>query len=164
MTTQTKNSKQVLKLFYILHVVKSVTSRQWECVRLIVEHFSGVTVLEKKWNDAFKEKYPESYPLDLSQIKTWSTYDKCVDLIFTIEKGKLHCEACIYDGDNLNGHRTNLKFTAKMIMPDEFILQLEGLIESYFDYHVEDLYDQHLEKQKKIWLQDTKYLILNRGL
>ena len=76
---------------------------------------------------------PVYYPLDLSKIGTWSTFERCVTLTFFNQQatGKfafadnLVCDVKIYDGDNFNGERKDLRFTATLSLPDSFIHEIE---------------------------------------
>jgi len=71
------------KLLEILTLVNSVKSSRWNDVRKVVETMASIEVKEKKWNEKYKQDNPEWYPLDLSKIETWSTYDcECINLVF----------------------------------------------------------------------------------
>jgi len=151
------------KLFELLTLIGGVNSNKWRDVMKIVELMPFIEVTEKKWVDKHKQRYPENYPLDLSKIKTWSTYDgECIDLVFSNEDNKLICEARIYDGERLNGYRRDLRFTATLIMPDDFIKELEYRILRAFDKFAEYSYEDFLENQKKLWVENFKSQILNK--
>ncbi len=103
-----------------------VESDRWQTVCDIVACINGeesnyVSIVEKKWDDTFKEKYLKYFPLDLSKIETWSTYSDsgCIDLKFKNNAGKLYCTAKIYDVDNFGGRisRKRLRFAAELILP-----------------------------------------------
>lgn len=100
-------------------LVNGVRSSRWNDVRKIVELMPSIKVKEKAWNEKYKQDNPEWYPLNLSKIETWSTYGECIDLVFINENNKVVCKARIYDGESMNGHRRNLRFTATLIMPKE---------------------------------------------
>ena len=102
------------------------------------------------------------YTLDLTTIKTWSTYKHCIDLKFIIENGKLMCKVLVWDGDNYDGLRQSKRFSAKLILPDSFIHILEGDILEYLDYLAENSYEDYLKEQKRIWKENFKNNILNK--
>jgi len=144
-------------LIKLLEKVKKVYSCKWSDVRKIVEFMPSIEVLEKQWSDKFKQDRPEYYPLDLTKIDTWSTYDKdCIDLLFSIENGKLICDVKIYDGHSFGGYRGNLRFTAKLKLPDEFIENIEYQIFSKLNSLAEDAYESFLKTQKLIWMDEFK--------
>jgi len=149
------------KLLEILTLVNSFTSSRWNDVRKIVELMSSIEVKEKKWNEKYKQDNPEWYPLDLSKIETWSTYDgECIALVFSNENNKLVCNVSIYDGDNMNGYRRNLRFTATLIMPNSFIKEIKQKILYALDRLAEESYEDDLETQKKLWMSNFKSQIL----
>ncbi len=160
------------KLFNLLALIGSVKSSRWSMVQEIVQAFSenGMVILEKEWDDVFKKMNPEHYPLDLSSIHTWSTFDNtCIELLFTVgglvekkdKDRKLHVHVRIHDGHCLGGHRTKLRFTAEIIMPDDFIHTIENLINWEFESYLDDKYEKHLEKQKQAWLNNLRTKILS---
>ena len=68
---------KIKKLFEILTLVKSVSSRRWSDVLLLVDAINNKTVdvKEKKWYEKYKQDNPNYYPLELSEIRTRSTYE-----------------------------------------------------------------------------------------
>lgn len=149
------------KLFEILSLVKWVKCTRWNDVMKIVENMALIEVVEKKWFVKYKADNPEWYPLDLSQLKTWSTYEhECINLSFSNINNKLCCNVNIYEGDNLTGHRKELRFTAKLIMPSSYIEELSEKILNALDRVAEDSYYHHLENQKKLWMANFKDQIL----
>ena len=149
------------KLFELLTLIKEVRSRSWTTVGKIVELMPSIEVKEKKWSQKYKQDNPELFPLDLSKIETWSTYDRdCISLIFRNENNRLVCDVNIYDGDNVNGYRTSLRFTATLIMPSSFIKEIEQEILYALDILAEDSYEDYLETQKKLWIENFKLKFL----
>ena len=149
------------KLFEVLTLVRSVRSSRLNDVRNIVELMPSIEVKEKKWNEKYKQDNPEWYPLDLSKIETWSTYEgECIDLVFSNENNKVVCKVSIYDGDNMRGYRRDLRFTATLIMPNSFIKELEQKILYALDKLAEYSYEDYLETQKKLWMANFKSQIL----
>ena len=81
------------KLFELLTLVDGVKSKRWETVMQLVDAITkgSVTIKDKKWNDSWKQGKSEYYPLDLAEIKTWSTYDDtCIDLQFSNDTSNIH--------------------------------------------------------------------------
>lgn len=152
------------KLFEILSLVNGVRSRQWQMVRQLVKQIGegGVTVKTKRWNDDWKQN-SKYYPLDLTKIETWSTFDDtCIDLQFRNDgQNNLVCEARIYDGDSFNGHRQRLRFEATLLLPTKFLQNIEPLIKWAFDAYLEDAHIKYLEEQKQKWIAKKRADILN---
>jgi len=153
------------KLFKLHTLLGEIKSNDWNIVMEIVGcpaadikgHFDEIKIIDKVWNDNYKSKNPEYYPLDLSNLTTWSTFSHtCIDLTFTIVKNRLHCHARIFDGNNFNGSRQNLRFTANLLMPNKFIKVLKNNILTSFEYYLEDQYEIYLETQKNNWITNFK--------
>jgi hypothetical protein len=121
-------------------------------------------VLEKEWCDSFKENHPEMYPLDLDKMKTWSTFQECVDLKFSIINDKfLKCEADIYNGDNFDGHPMDKRFIATLKVPMSFIDNITESIDREFNVHLSGLYKQHLHTKRNEWMKRCAEDILEDG-
>lgn len=151
------------KLFELLTHVGGVKAWRWDTLCRVVTCIKNkkAAVLTSKWEDDFKCKHPDSYPLKLDELKTWSTYDKCFDLVFTNKNGDLICNAIIWDGDNLDGYRTKKRFTAEIKMPKIFIWNIEEIINSYFEDFLEEAYNDHLKVQKINWINDMRKQFLD---
>lgn len=148
-----------------LQLVSSVTSTRWTHVRLIVEMINSVKVISKKWcgyESTFKNENPEYFPLRLEKMDTWSTYDGCADLTFSVSENGRHliCDAVIWNGENLHGHRESERFQAKLELPLTFVNRLTGLIDEKFAYFLEDQYAEFLEKEKEKWMRDLSIRLL----
>jgi hypothetical protein len=152
------------KLFELLKLVDGVNYNSWRIVNPLVDCIKEdeSVVIKKEWHDSFKKNNPDWYPLDLSKIGTWSTYDSCVGINFTNVNNKLYCKVKIYDGDNMDGFRKGLRFTVELILPDKFLKQISGTIESYFDSYLHEAYERHLENQKKLFIYSLRNEILNK--
>lgn len=131
------------KLFELLTLVDGVKSKRWETVMSLVDLIAkgSVTIKEKKWNDTWKQNNPEYYPLDLAEIKTWSTYDDtCIDLQFSNDTKKdnghqnnqLVCNVKIYDGNSFGVERQQLRFEALLWLPTSYIHTIDQRIEWAF--------------------------------
>lgn len=147
------------ELFGMLTNLGSVTSSKWNTVREIVKSFNSVTVLEKEWADSFKKKNENYYPLDLSSIHTWSTFDNvgCIDLTFSLnESNQLICDVSIYNGDSVYGNRTNLRFKAILLLPNDFIFKISENIEWRFKNMLEAQYEIFLENKKNEWISNLE--------
>ncbi len=148
------------KLMDVLHIVEHVKSSKWNTVLKILDVFDEVQTIEKKWGNE-TAKPQDIYPLDLSNIDTWSTYEyTCIDLTFKNEGNNLTCFAKIYDGDNLYGDRGDLKFTAKLKLPNSFVQILENLIIHRLDEVSKQAYEYMKEVEKRNWIQEFKNRIL----
>ena len=154
------------KLFKILTLVNGVRSSRWETVMSIHDciHRGDAIVKEKKWGN-FKKDFLDSYPLDLSKLDTWSTFDNsCIDLYFTNSvvtknkklKNKLICKVLIYDGDSFGGERRDLRFNVLIELPDFFLSKIKMFIETQLSYYLEDEYNDYLESQKNDWIKNKR--------
>ena len=150
------------KLIQILTMVEQVYCNRWNTVCKIVDIISDVEVVEKSWNKEYKNNSPEWYPLDLSKISTWSTYDRsCIDLKFSMEDVKLICDVKIWDGSTFDGTLyKESRFNAKLILPINFVSELSDEIERRFDSRAEYAYEEYLEQQKLMWIENYKKDIL----
>lgn len=160
------------KLFELLTLVNGIKSKRWETVKQLVDILAkgSVAIKYKKWNDDWKQNNPEYYPLDLTEMQTWSTYDDtCIDLEFSNDttenyghaNNQLVCNVKIYDGNSFGGERQKLRFEALLWLPTAFIHIIEQRIEWAFETYLEDAYESHLEEQKKLWINNRKNEILH---
>lgn len=161
------------ELFKVLTLVDGVKSTKWSMVMLLVDEIAAgnVTIKEKKWGDTtYKQQTEDNSPLHLDKLITWSTFDStCIDLYFTNniqdetehQINQLVCRAKIYDGESFGGHRKFMKFEALLWLPTAFIHTIESLIEWELQQYLEKGYENHLEAQKKAWINNTKKEILN---
>ncbi len=162
------------KLFELLTLVEGVTSKRWETVMQLVDLIAkgSIDIKDKKWDDSFKQSKPKYYPLNLGDIKTWSTFDDtCIDLYFANDttenngqtNNQLVCTAKIYDGHSFGGNRNRLRFEALLWLPTSFIHTIEQRIEWAFETHLEESYETHLEEQKRLWIENKKKEFLSKG-
>lgn len=154
------------KLIELLILVEGVRSNSWNMVMSLVDFIkadeNNVNILRKSWADEWKQSRPEMYPLDLSKIETWSTYDgECIDIRFSIKDGELNCSVKIYDGRLLNGYRESLRFTFDSILKKSFITRLTSYIDSRFETYLNNEYDEYLESQKQLWIDNLRTKILS---
>jgi len=144
---------EIDKLIKTLLIIENVTCRRWSVVKDIVKVIPESEILKKEWYDTYKNKYQESFPLDLSKIDTWSTFDdqRYINLFFSIKDNKLLCIAKIY-----NSHDHNQKFTAEILLPLDFMHKIEEFIMGKFNKLAEYAYDEYLKTQKQNWLCNYK--------
>tara|TARA_R110000824_G_C15197540_1_gene675395 strand:+ start:590 stop:1045 length:456 start_codon:yes stop_codon:yes gene_type:complete len=141
-------------------IIKSITCVGWGLVPKLVAIMDSANIREKEWSDQFQQNHPDMYPLDLSNIKTWSTYEDCVGLTFTFINSKsIECQATVYNGDWL-GERTDRRFTATFYLPSSFLPELKREIEYAFDNYCKNEYEDHLRKQKSDWINKFKKTVL----
>ena len=119
-----------------------------------------VEEVSKRWNEDFKNKNINFYPLDLSDSGNWSTYEDCTELKLKMIDGKISCIATIYRGYNMDGRRMEKKFTCGLVLPIEFIFELEYYINSKYKRYLNNLYEEHLETQRELWIEKTNIELL----
>lgn len=161
----TEQETKEFELFELLRYVGGVKSTNWNTVLHLVGYIGvgkGKAVVEsKKWYDKYKRDNPEYYPLDLSQVSTWSTFDgECIDLTFNAIDDKLSCIAKIYDGESFGGRRKELRFEATIILPLSFLTSLQGRIDYALSEYLEFAHENHLEAVKKLWIDNLKNEIM----
>jgi hypothetical protein len=167
MKIKTTKQSETDILFKQLTILNGVTSTRWEMVMLLADKISKKEVLvdESSWDDKFKNENPEIYKLDLSIRHTWSTYDNCINLYFyayaNSEAKQLKCLAKIYDGIGTSDCIGDLRFSATLSLPLEFISFLTSEINSAFNKVLENAYTNYLEGQQQIWMENYKKEILN---
>lgn len=149
----------------MLEIVGSYTDYKCETVALI-HHFivndeKHTKVISSEWKDSFK-KNNSYYPLDLTNLKTWSTYNDatCIQLLFTISSGCLNCKAKINDGRTLDGSFKSERFAAEIQLPLDFLNHIKEGIERKFKYYLEAEYETHLETQKQLWMANHREKLL----
>jgi len=152
------NKMKTEKLLEILSLLGVVRSTNWGLVAKIVDAIkNGAEVLDKQWFDDFKKNHLDIYPLDLSNIRTWSTMDNCVYLRFSNDN-QLVCNAKIYDYTSYGA--SVLRFEANIALTNDFVHNLESIILSGLDEYLEDKYQEYLEEQKLKWINNLKNRIL----
>lgn len=153
--------KKSEKLFKMLKTIKYINIDKFDIVRELVKSIQDkkIIIKEKKWADSFYEATKKS--LDLTDIKTWSTFDgSCISLKFSIVRNKILCEVSIYEGDSMNGYRTDLRFTAKLEVPKDFLIKIEYSINYIFERYLYDKYEEFLNKQAHKFVNNLRAKIL----
>lgn len=138
------------KLTHVLSIIDGVHINKWNIALEIIELIK---------NDDISIIYKSHENLDLSNIYSWAAYEECIDLNFTFSK-ELYCDVKIFNNDSFSGARKNLRFTAKLLIPDDFILKLEKNIESKFEYYLNESYENHLLSMKSMWIMKTRQEII----
>lgn len=148
------------ELFKILSFVEEVRCSQWEDVRNIVAAINeGTAYVEGKVWKNYKAGLEHHYPLDLSDVKTWSTHDNkdCIRLVFSIDKAdRLVCDVTINEGDSFNGFYKGPRFTATLAFQKPYIKNIEKNILWALNQKADIAYEQHLEAQKALWVDNFK--------
>lgn len=153
----------VKKLVKLLKYNDYIYVKDWSIVLDVVNTMPNCQVITKEWLDSnsYKNK-SDFYKLDLTDIKTWSNYEGCRDLRFTIDdKNRLLCKARIYDGSMVDGERRNQRFYAEFLMPMKFIKKLESNILWTAKERLRCDYETYLENLRDKWVDDQFQKILN---
>lgn len=132
-----------------------VSENSWEILTKLVDAIEEgkAIVREKRWADDYKEINKDYFPLDLSKMETWSTFDNGRRLYFYIENEELLCDAKIYSG-NFLGERTDLKFSAKIKLDISFAKELEKAVLASINRLAAGAYEDYLEAQRKFWIHN----------
>lgn len=154
--------KQLLKL---LKLVGGLYTHNWDTVCKIVRLIDKgtITVVSSEWKDRFKKDNQKRYPLDLTKISTWASYQDCAELEFSIDKNqKVICKAKVWESDlDPEGYRTEQRFVATLEIPISFLKHIESNILYQFDLYLNRKHTEYLEKQKTLWINNLKSKILN---
>lgn len=142
------------KLQKKLKIMGGISSSNFNTVRPLINIMDSITVVKSKWHESFKQSNPDMYPLDLSKMETWSTYQGCTNLTFRMINDKwVECEVIVFNGDSLYGHRTNIRFSATLKVPYTFLTEIKDNIKWAFEIYCEEKYTDHLQKQKEEWVR-----------
>lgn len=135
----------------MLLVVKGVKSVEWDVACAIQQGIllSTIKVISKKWFDAYKEKYDA---LELDKIETWRSIIEHRKFKFEFENDVLICHATICEGMSWSG-TTAPKFEAQLIVPEEFLVHIEGEIRNKFCDELEQQHEEFLDLQRRKWKQ-----------
>lgn len=147
-------------------IVECVRVTGWNTVMAICEIFDDLIVMDSMWNDSFKRDHPDIYPLDLSDRKTWSTFDQCANFKFEyLDSEHFMCTAYIYDGDSIYGSQRRLRFTAEMKIPVEHIGLIGDWIDAAFSRKLRSGYEKFLRDEAGKWMNAyAKELIRNENI
>lgn len=80
----------------------------------------------------------------------------CIDLKFRVIDNNVSCTAKIYEGESFGGHRKDLRFEAKFILPNRFLNHIEVNINYALSNYLEFAYENYLEQKKKNWISKMK--------
>mgnify|MGYP003435467278 FL=1 len=157
------------KLVEMLKFVESVQTNKWKYVLKIVDIMYSIRIISKLWGDSYKNNNPDSYHLNLHDIKTWSTFNSqynisntdCINLKFRINNDNLYCDVCIYNVDRVNGYRESLRFTAILEIPISFIQEIETFILEELDIKAKEAFILSEMNREKRWISEYKDKILN---
>lgn len=153
---------EVNNLKEVLILVGGVYVQNWDKLRKVVQAVTDekAEIISSQWEDRFRREHPEIYPLRLNKLDTWSTYERCHHLTFTVVEDRLHCHAVIFDGDFYDGYPTKKRFEADFYLPDSFFEVIESSIGYKFNHYILERYEDYLEKKKQDWIKkETKKLL-----
>jgi hypothetical protein len=145
-----------------LKIIDGIVFTRWEMCRTLWNIINTCTVIEGGWQDKFKREHPEIYPFDLADFDIWSTYDGCSALCFEIVNDELQCKIHIWNGDNMDGHMTTLRWMATLKVPMSFLENddVKSSIDSMFTDHCRDEYRKYLKEQETKWIEQKEWELL----
>ena len=146
-------------LFKMLEYVGSITlCGDWRDVQNLVSAIAEnpSCVLSKQRLEPCRV----AHPLDLTDIKTWSTYEKCFDLVFSVSENKIKCDALIFNGDNFHGYREEKRFKASILLDKKYVKMIEYNIENAFDRKLNAAHETFLHLQRELWKDSFKEELL----
>jgi len=138
------------KLFELLELVNRTTSSSSEIAAAIVTELPNCTIVKKNWENPYTFK-----ELNLSDLNNWSTFDRHISMQFVIYDTKLVVDVAVYNSFEME-RRDYIRFTARIILPDEFIHKIESNILTSVETLAERKYDDYLDNKRKTWIE--KYI------
>ncbi len=111
-----------------------------------------INLYSSTWEDDFKQSHREMFPLDLADANTWSTFENCASVVIenaTTDGKVTTCVVEIYNGDNMTGERTNLRWYATFDFPKTQLHNFSDVIDYKFDLHLEKLWQKEFEEKKE---------------
>jgi hypothetical protein len=162
-----KNTTNLGDLRRMLHELTSVRVRNWDGVMELHEALARkkARVVHKAWDDEVYNNNPRVWPLDLTELATWSTYDarECIDLEYKLHRTGIQVQVQIYEGRNDRYFdRPRRKFNAVINLPLAF-LRTEALanrIDWDFDALVEHRRHDQRKDKKEAWLAKERKKLL----
>lgn len=119
-----------------------------EFFEFICNNKEKIEIISKNYKDKWKNDNPQYYPLDLFKWDNWCTYDKCLQLEIKPQLNKLKVTIYVHDGDMLDGWRNNIRWTAELLVPKDYLLLIENIIKYNVEQLAEEAYELHLETQR----------------
>ena len=138
--------------------VKTVKSKSWEIRNLIIEDLKSGKAKLLSLDDRILMHSIRT--VDLTDVKSWSTFDQCMNFKFTYSPNFITCEARIYDGDSYHGYPQGLRFSAEIQLPSIFTKYLCNSIDAQFDRTLDQEHEDYLEQQKQRWIRARTKKIL----
>lgn len=132
--------------------------RDYELGNIIISEAQQerIEVIDKTWCGFSWEYYNKRNPVDLKNEEYWRTYGNCREYKFRIKDGKLMCDVTIYDGDSFDGYKVDKRWTATIILKNNFVKHLKKYIDWKINDIAEDDYERKLENQKRDWIKAYK--------
>ena len=146
-----------------LRTIKSLRDSRWSILEKVVAAIGEGAPALADWGseDSHLDEYRR-----LDKMDTWSTYQGCLDMQFSLTPGQTSvvCMADVWNGHNLDGERTTHRFRAEITLELDFLQHLEPNIEYAFQAALEGMHAAHLQKQKLEWMHTRRVEILAAAL
>lgn len=153
-------------LVKIFKKVKTVYTVYFPLARLAHESIckdKNVKIIFKEWYDSFKQKHPESYPLNVKDWdKVWRTFDGLIRMTFTYSSNSfIICEVSIKDGD-FYGHAINTRCIFKVELPISFIKNIEDDLVYAIEKEAKEKYAEILKAREEAFIKKFMTEVLNK--
>lgn len=112
-------------------------------------------VLKSEWRgwDYYKNEI-DHYKIDLTNSKTWITYDDCFYFNLYQENKNLICEIRIATRTRAyDNYEIKEKIKATLLLENKLIKSFKDQINQDYQYHLSQKYNEYLEDQKQKWMQ-----------
>ena len=142
----------VLKNIENIHITEVEDIREYVCVRINKNNLK---------NKSHNGKSPTYDNL--------GTYSGCIDLRFQLEEnimedgGAIDVRIAIYEGDNLNGFRKELRCTFNFFLTDNLITEdLMKIFQYAYKERLNHAYQEHLENQQREFMLNLHNQIFSK--
>jgi hypothetical protein len=137
-----------------LKILKNVSTTSYSLAFKIKDLIKNkkIDVVSYDISDSFYNIRKDLMPIEAD--KSWITFDNLIFSEFSFFNEKLFCEIVVYNGDN-NGFSHGKRFEASVYLPDDFITEIESVIDQNFYYLMKKKYIEHLERERQKWIDEN---------
>jgi hypothetical protein len=146
----------------LLGELQGISSIGWRWQLVMRELAEKQKVTSYWYEDRYRNSPDKIYKRKgFPDIQTESTYDKCVTASLYEKNNKIVFETVLYDGDFLNGNPTQRRCVFQTEITTIFPV-FEKLIYEKLEYWAIDIYEERLETQRQIAIQQIMVEILTK--
>jgi|14BtaG_2_1085337.scaffolds.fasta_scaffold00032_17 hypothetical protein len=141
--------KKVLQL-------EPVWDSRWSTNRKLYAGLEDLEIIKLAYRDAHSWQEPAFL---IKQERAWCTYRECFSAVVKYNKALL-VDAIVYNGDSLDGCRTDLRFSATIKVPDTWLEYFAVPVANHLDDMAKYAYAEYLDEQARTWQEAWKAKLL----